>query len=96
MHELVYLHHFNDTAHKFGYDFRFANSWNSYDWLSEETTAKISKAMQNSKVDDTVHNLLKIALLMENGGVLISQFDIFFRSESLKWIENMFEPQYSS
>jgi len=47
-----------------GYEVRFANSWNSYDWLSAETIAKVTKTMQNSKVDERIHNLFKFALLM--------------------------------
>lgn len=34
MNEQIYLYYFNDTAQKFGYEVRTANSWNSYDWLS--------------------------------------------------------------
>ncbi len=47
----VFIKHFIEKAKKFGYEIRYANSWNSYDWLTDETIAKISKTMQNSKID---------------------------------------------
>lgn len=72
MNSIIYLYHFNDTANKFGYSVRMVNSWNSYDYLSESTIARITKARQNCKVDEPVHNILKLALLMENGGVIIN------------------------
>ena len=90
MYELVYLHYWNHTAHRFGYQVRIANSWNAYDWLGNKTIDVISKAMQNSKADETIHNLLKIALLMENGGILIGQQDTVFLGDSFEWVERMF------
>ena len=90
MKEQVYFYHFNETAIKNGYEVRIANSWNAYDWLSQETTAKITKTMPISKVDEPIHSVLKMALLMENGGVLVNQFDTVFLG-SLDWIEEMFE-----
>lgn len=58
------IYSLSDSISKLGYEVRWVNSWNAYDWLTEATIARISKAMQNSKVDQTVHALLKIALLM--------------------------------
>jgi hypothetical protein len=34
MNELIYLYHWNETALKFNYSVRCANSWTAYDWLS--------------------------------------------------------------
>ena len=90
MSELVYLYHLNHTAISFGYEVRIVNSWTAYDWLSEKTINRISKAMQESKVDETVHNTLKLALLMENGGIMINQFDTMILGSSFSWIEEMF------
>ena len=47
--------------------------------------------MQNSKVDESVHNLLKLSLLMENGGIMINQYDTMLLGNSFEWVENMFD-----
>lgn len=47
--------------------------------------------MQNSKVDQPIHPLLKLALLMENGGILINQFDLIILGNDFEWLENMFD-----
>lgn len=91
MNEQIYLYYFNDTAKRLGYEVRLANSWSAYDYLSTNTTARISKAMQNSKVDQPIHPLLKLALLMENGGILINQFDLIILGNDFEWLENMFD-----
>lgn len=91
MTEQIYLEYFNSTAHRFGYQVRTVNSWNSYDWLTENTIYSISKAMQNSKVDQTIHSVLKLALLMEHGGILVNQFDIGFLGDDFRWVEDMFD-----
>jgi hypothetical protein len=91
MSEAIYFYYFNATASKFGYDVRFANSWNAYNWLSQDTIHRISNARQKSKVDEPVHNMLKVALLMEHGGLLVNQADVVFLGDDFKWIEDMFE-----
>jgi hypothetical protein len=35
--------------------------------------------------------VLKLALLMENGGILINQFDAVILGDSFKWVEDMFD-----
>lgn len=47
----IYLHYLRDTVAKFGYEVKLVNSWNAYDYLNENTIARISIAMQKSKVD---------------------------------------------
>jgi len=42
--------------------------------------------MQNSKIDEGVDNLLKLALLAEKGGVMINAVDTVFVDEDLSWI----------
>lgn len=66
------------------------NSWNAYDYLNENTIARISLAMQKSKVDEPIHALLKMALLIENGGVIMNQLDYGVAGSSFDWIERMF------
>lgn len=47
--------------------------------------------MQNRKVDQSVHSVLKMALLLEQGGLLLNRPDVFFLGNDLQWLENMFE-----
>jgi len=39
--------------------------------MSQLTIDKITRAIQNVKIDETVCNMLKMALLMEHGGIMI-------------------------
>lgn len=79
----VYISHLNHTARSSGYEVRFANSWNSYDWLSNERAERITKAMQKNQIDEGVHTLLKLGLLIEHGGVLINSTDGVFLDDNL-------------
>jgi len=45
------------------YDVRIVNSWTAYDYLSNGTIANITATMQKVKINETVCNLLKLALL---------------------------------
>ena len=87
MFSIIYLHHHNYTFQKQGYEVKFVNSWNAYDYIStNETIARIGKAMQNSQIDEGVDNLLKLALLYEHGGVLINRPDTIIADEDLSWV----------
>lgn len=66
------LHYFNDTGRSRGYEVRIVNSWTAYDWLDSETIAGITKTIQNTKIDETVSSLLKLALLIKHGGVMVA------------------------
>ena len=46
--------------------------------------------MQNSKIDEGVDNLLRLALLAEHGGVMINNFDSVFPHNDSSWIEGLF------
>ena len=46
--------------------------------------------MQNSKIDEGVDNLLRLALLAEHGGVMINAFDTVFPHKDCSWIEGLF------
>jgi len=50
---------------------RIVDSWTAYEWMSQLTIDKITRAIQNVKIDETVCNMLKMALLMEHGGIMI-------------------------
>lgn len=45
------FHYFNHTGHKSGYEVRIVDSWTAYDWLSQHTIDKITRAIQNVKID---------------------------------------------
>ena len=51
MEEDIFTQYKIHKAKEFNYEVRYVNSWNSYDWLSNETSGIISKTMQNSKID---------------------------------------------
>lgn len=70
-------------------EIRMANSWDAYDWLSAKTTKKITKTMQNIRVDQKVNELLKIALLMEHGGIMVSLSEILL-APNINWVYHHF------
>ena len=86
----IYTYHFKEMAARNGFEVRVVDSWNAYDWISPEMTKRISHAIQNTQLDETVSNLLKLALLIENGGIMVGKLDTIFVQDSLLWIENMF------
>ena len=96
MKAIVYLHYLEDTAKKNKFEVRRVNSWTAYDWLSKATTSKITKTMELRKANATVHDLLRVALLLEHGGVMINQADTFFFENGFKWIESMLSGSSSS
>jgi len=73
-----------------GLEVRFADSWTAYDHLSPATAQKITKAMQNMRIDQKVNELLKVALLMEHGGVLVSPSELLLTAR-LSWLFTRFE-----
>ena len=87
----IMVHYFNHTGVLNGYEVRLVDSWTAYDWLSPSTISNITKAIQNAKIDETVCNLLKMALLMEHGGILISNLHFIMIQKNFEWIEKMFE-----
>ena len=46
--------------------------------------------MQNNLIDETVHNILRLALLAENGGVM-ANWGTFFAADNLGFLEEMFD-----
>jgi len=60
------------VAKKNDFEIRVVNSWNAYDWLSAKTVQKITKTMQNMRIDQKVNELLQMGLLMENGGLMVN------------------------
>lgn len=86
----VFIYYYNSTVPKYGYEIRLINSWNAYDWLTEITTQRITKAMQNTRLDASVSSFLKLGILLENGGILISAHDFLIISQNLNWIEDLF------
>jgi hypothetical protein len=89
MHNDVYLRYLVHRGRSLDLEVRVVDPWSAYDWITPETTAVISKTMQNSKIDETVHTLLRLALLMENGGLMAS-WGTLLLGEGLGWLEEMF------
>ena len=87
----MFINFYDDFARKAGYEVRYVNSWSAYDWISDQTIKKITRVRQNALIDEPVHNMLKLALLHENGGILAAPYNIFV-SDNLKFIEGMFDP----
>ena len=85
----IFVNYYVDYAQKANYEVRFANSWNSYDWFSNKTAEKITKTMQNCLINEGVHTLLKLALLYENGGVMLEWGNLFL-TEGFEFLEEMF------
>lgn len=86
----IMIHYFNHTGRINGYDVRIVNSWSAYDWLKNETITTITKTIQNVKIDETVCSLIKLALLKEHGGILISNLHFIMIEKNFDWIEKMF------
>ena len=72
------------VAKESGLEVRVANSWNAYDYLSKQTAQRITKAMQNMRIEQKVNELLKVALLMEHGGILVSASELLLTNK-LDW-----------
>lgn len=97
MYDIIYRYHQNHTFTMNGYQVRLVNSLTAYDYISDNLTVnRITYAMQRCKIDETVHNLLKLALLKEHGGVIINNADIVFPNSNLSWIEGLFTSHKSS
>ena len=73
----IFVNYYAELGQKVGYEVRFVNSWDTYDWFSNETANKITHTMQNCLIDEGVHSLLKLALLYERGGVLMEWGNFF-------------------
>jgi hypothetical protein len=72
-------------AEESGYEVRKVNSWSAYQWLSEKTKNKITKSMQNIQIEEKVNEVLKLALLMEHGGLMFRVSETLL-VDGLEWI----------
>ena len=72
-------------AAKSKFQVRVVNSETAYDWLMQETQIKITKTMQNMKIDVSINQVLKTALLMEHGGVMIKPRESLL-VDNLQWL----------
>ena len=87
----IFINYYDLFVRNKGYEVKYVNSWSAYDWISSETIKKITKIRSNILIDEPVHNMLKLAILYENGGILATSNCIFL-SENFRFIEGMFEP----
>jgi hypothetical protein len=79
-----------EAAGKSGYEVRKVSSWSAYRWLSEKTNQTITKTMQNMHIEESVSELLRMALLMEHGGIMLRVSQSFL-VEDLNWVAEHFE-----
>ena len=86
----IQFDYFNHTATTNGYEVRIVNSWNAYDWLSEGMTKNITTTIQKTKIDETVCSLLKLALLIEHGGIMVGRMNFLLARDDFSWIDKMF------
>jgi len=77
------------AANKAGLEVRLANSWNAYNWLTPKTTQRITKTMQNMRIEQKVDELLKMGLLMDNGGLMASASELLM-GDNLEWVFRYF------
>jgi hypothetical protein len=71
-----------------GYEVRVVDSITAYEWLSPEIVEAIRKAKHNSKIFIHVSELLRLALLIEHGGLSIRPGRILL-TENLDWIDSI-------
>lgn len=57
---------------KSGWEIKIVNSWTAFEMLSQSTQNKITKTMQNMQIEEKVHVLYKLGLLLDIGGIVIS------------------------
>lgn len=75
-------------------EIRVVTSNDAYKWLSKDTTRRIATTMQTRKIGVEVSHLLRLALLMEHGGVMI-KMDKLLLVNNLDWIFNTAKKTYS-
>lgn len=73
-----------------GLEVKMVSSLDAYDHLSEQSRIKITKTMQNMKINEKVNELYKMALLMEHGGLMISPSQILL-TQNLSWVFDHFK-----
>ena len=86
----IYIYHLKAVAAKNNFEVRVVDSWNAYNWISPDMSKRVSNIIQNTKLDESVASLLKLALLIENGGIMIGNLDSILLSGSLQWVQSMF------
>ena len=86
----IFLNYYVQLAKANKYEVRYANSWNSYDWIKQENIDIITQTMSIAQIDERIHTILKIALLHDNGGILMNWGSYFIRQD-FNWLEQMFD-----
>lgn len=69
--EQVMAHYCIEKAMQSQWKVVIVNSKTAYDYLSPEITQRITYTMQHMLIEEKVNDLLRLALLMENGGIVI-------------------------
>ena len=87
--EQVMGHYLILVGNQSGWEVRVVNSWSAYNHLTPDTQKKITDTMQRMYLEEKVHDLYKLGLLIDNGGVVISPTE-FLPIENFHWIEKLF------
>jgi hypothetical protein len=69
--EQVMGYYFIHIAKKSGWEVKMVDSKTAYKHITEETAQKVTYAMQHMLIEEKVNDLLRLALLMDNGGMLV-------------------------
>ena len=68
---------------------KVVNSKTAYDYISAELTDKITVSMRKKVFAEPIDSFLKLALLIENGGVMVDIAEVLL-IEDLNWLEAYF------
>ena len=69
--EQVMGHYIIHIANQSGWEVKRVDSRTAYQYITEQTAKKISYTMQNMLIEEKVNDLIRLALLMDNGGIAI-------------------------
>jgi len=87
--EQVMSHYLIHVANQSGWEVKPVNSWSAYGHLNPDTQMKITDTMQRMYLEEKVHDLYKLGLLIDKGGVVISPTELL-PIENFSWIEKFF------
>ena len=69
--EQVMGHYLIHVAEKSGWEVRKVTSRTAYEYISPEINRIITSTMQHTLIEEKVDDLLRLALLLDNGGVMV-------------------------
>lgn len=82
--------HLIHVGHKSGFDVRVVDAFSAYDWLSPQMVERVRVAKHKSKYILAVEELLRVALLVEHGGLSV-RFPRYIFPGDLEWLYQILE-----